>query len=116
MTTESLAFVAGRTPNRMKRQRGVGPSFLNRTRCFIALLSILAAHPLFALDLDPLPVGGYDTSGAYDVAVSGNYAYVADENAGLLVIDVSNPASPRRAPRRDQPANPGAPHAPDLWA
>ena len=40
-------------------------------------------------------VGGYDTSGfAYGVAVSGNYAYVADADAGLQVIDVSNPANP----------------------
>jgi hypothetical protein len=30
------------------------------------------------------------------VAVSGNYAYVADEAAGLQVIDVSNPANPQR--------------------
>src|SRR5207248_2066793 len=28
---------------------------------------------------------------AYEVAVSGNYAYVADYNSGLQVIDVSNP-------------------------
>jgi hypothetical protein len=39
-------------------------------------------------------VGGYDTSGtALDVAVSGNYAYVADRDDGLQVIDVSNPAN-----------------------
>jgi len=45
----------------------------------------------------PQRVGGYDTSGeALGVAVSGNYAYVADENAGLQVIDVSNPENPRR--------------------
>jgi hypothetical protein len=31
------------------------------------------------------------------VQVSGNYAYLADENDGLQVIDVSNPASPQRA-------------------
>ena len=31
---------------------------------------------------------------AYGVAVSGNYAYVADGEAGLQVIDVSNPANP----------------------
>jgi hypothetical protein len=30
------------------------------------------------------------------VAVSGNYAYVADGYAGLQVIDVSNPANPQR--------------------
>ncbi len=30
------------------------------------------------------------------MAVSGNYAYVADGLAGLQVIDVSNPANPQR--------------------
>ena len=41
-------------------------------------------------------VGGYDTSGnAYGVAVSGSYAYVADDTAGLQVIDVSNRANPQ---------------------
>ena len=33
---------------------------------------------------NPLRVGGYDTSGyAWGVAVVGNYAYVADGDAGL---------------------------------
>jgi hypothetical protein len=42
-------------------------------------------------------VGGYNTSGsAQGVALSGNYAYVADYLAGLQVIDVSNPANPQR--------------------
>jgi len=44
----------------------------------------------------PLRVGGYDTlGGAWSVAVSGNYAYVADwdSDAGLQVIDVSNPTN-----------------------
>ena len=31
-----------------------------------------------------------------DLAVSGNYAYVADPAFGLQVIEVSNPANPRR--------------------
>jgi hypothetical protein len=31
---------------------------------------------------------------AYDVAVSGNYAYLADGESGLRVIDVSDPANP----------------------
>ena len=45
-------------------------------------------------------VGGYDTSGyALGVAVAGNYAYVADGDAGLQVIDVSNPANPRAGGR-----------------
>jgi len=46
---------------------------------------------------NPQRVGGYDTSGsARDVAVSGNYAYVADHDAGLQVIEVSDPANPQR--------------------
>ena len=41
-------------------------------------------------------VGGYDTPGyANGVAVAGHYAYVADMDAGLQVIDISNPAHPQ---------------------
>jgi hypothetical protein len=51
-------------------------------------------------------VGGCDTSGdASGVAVSGNYAYVADDVAGLQVIDVSNPASPQRVGGYDTSGN-----------
>ncbi len=49
---------------------------------------------------NPQRVGGYATnrwgSDGSDVAVSGNYAYVAATLEGLLVIDVSNPANPQR--------------------
>src|SRR6266542_177273 len=81
----------------MKRQTGVRQSFLNSAPLFVALFSILMPGRLVALDLELMRVGGYDTSGrALGLAVSGNYAYVADERAGLQVIDVSNPANPRR--------------------
>ena len=41
----------------------------------------------------------YATSGyALGVAISGSHAYVAYGTAGLQVIDVSNPANPRRHP------------------
>ena len=40
-------------------------------------------------------VGQYNTPGsAVDVGMAGNYAYVADEQYGLRVLDVSNPATP----------------------
>ena len=40
-------------------------------------------------------IGSYDTPGyAYDVALQGNYLYVADGASGLLILDVSNPAAP----------------------
>ena len=50
------------------------------------------ACPQFVLDIR---AGGYDTSGyAYGVAVAGGYAYVANENSGLVVsLMVSFPLS-----------------------
>ena len=70
-------------------------SSLNSAPLFIALFSILVPGRLVAVDLELIRVGGYDTSGsALGVALSGNYAYVADGGAGLQVIDVSNPANP----------------------
>ncbi|MHB1034187.1 MAG: Ig-like domain-containing protein [Pirellulales bacterium] len=47
--------------------------------------------------VNPVRLGSYDTSGqAYGVAVSGTLAYVADADAGLVIIDVSNPTAPVR--------------------
>jgi hypothetical protein len=43
----------------------------------------------------PTLVGNYDTSGyAISVQVVGNYAYVADRDSGLQIIDISNPTTP----------------------
>jgi hypothetical protein len=71
----------------MKRQTGVRQSFLNSAPLLVALFSILVPGRLIALDLDLRRVGGYDTSGyAVSVAVSGNYAYVADEGARISAI------------------------------
>jgi roadblock/LC7 domain-containing protein len=43
----------------------------------------------------PTLIGNYDTSGsAYGVQVVGNYAYVADSQSGLQIIDISNPTTP----------------------
>jgi hypothetical protein len=88
----------------MKRQTAVRKSSRYSAPLFIALFSILVPDRLVALDLELVRVGGYDTSGqALDVAVSGNYAYVAEahydaqaQGGGLQVIDVSNPANPQR--------------------
>ena len=76
-------------------------------RCRLSLGSVVLVHTCFLLlagsaatgqpRLEPLRLGGYDTSGsASGVAVSGSLAYVADLDAGLQIIDVSNPASPVR--------------------
>jgi len=50
-------------------------------------------------DLDPVLRGkwpGFLRGPAFAVAVSANYAYVANEGAGLQVLDFSNPANPQR--------------------
>jgi hypothetical protein len=47
-------------------------------------------HTVLAKPLTP--IGGYDTpGGAFDVAIRGKYAYVADGLKGLQIIDISTP-------------------------
>lgn len=51
---------------------------------------------------NPQRVGGCNTIAyAQGVGVSGNYVYLAEGGAGLEVIDVSDPANPRRVGRYD---------------
>ncbi len=76
-----------------------------RPRPFLLLLAgiaMLLALPGALADEGPGPqvglAGSYDTSGsARDVAVSGGYAYVADNDDGLVVVDVNDPTNPVRA-------------------
>ena len=59
----------------------------------------------------PIEVGFVDTPGsAMGVAVSGSYAYVADDWAGLRVIDVSDAREPHRGGLRRHPGD-----APWAW-
>ncbi len=52
----------------------------------------------------PIPVGAaYDMNYAFEVAVSGNHAYIAAAGAGLLVADVSDPAHPVEVGTLDTP-------------
>ena len=54
---------------------------------------------LYVLDIgttsNPQPLGSLSLPYPYDLAVSGAYVYVADENRTLEVVDVSLPASPK---------------------
>ena len=63
--------------------------------CLLLACWLNCGTPLPAQTATPqplIPVGGYDTLGyAADVAVAGNYAYVADVTNGLEIIDVSDP-------------------------
>ena len=47
----------------------------------------------------PTLAGSYDTAvyALLNVAVAGNYAYVADCRNGLVIVDISNPSSPTLA-------------------
>lgn len=58
----------------------------------------VAASGLVILDISgpsPQPVSVYnDHTYAVDVVVSGNYAYVADADKGLVILNVTYPASP----------------------
>jgi hypothetical protein len=38
-----------------------------------------------------------DLNGAYDVALDGNYAYIADVTSGLHIFDITDPANPVQA-------------------
>ncbi len=60
----------------------------------------MAADNSFAFktkEYEPQRIGGYATTDARDVVVSGNYAYVADGASGLRIIDVTNPSAPSQA-------------------
>lgn len=63
---------------------------------FLRIFSI--ATPAF-----PIGVGGYPTTQAYNVAVSGRYAYIAGGDSGLRIINISNPARPTEAGFYDTP-------------
>lgn len=55
-----------------------------------ATLTVLPSQSLVVL-------GSLDTSGwAQGLTLSGNFAYLADGDAGLQVMDISNPANPQR--------------------
>jgi len=55
---------------------------------------------------NPSVAGVYDTAGfASGVAVSGDYAYVADGTNGLVIVDVSDPSAPVEAGSYDTTEN-----------
>jgi len=74
---------------------------VSRRHCRIALglaTAWMLAQAL-ALDLEVVPVGkwpAYSRGPAQAVAVQGDYAYVAAEFGGLIIIDIHDPADPQR--------------------
>ena len=56
----------------------------------------------------PILVGNYNTSGlAQGVQIVGNYAYVADGDSGLQIIDITNPSNPTLKGNYNTPGNAG---------
>lgn len=45
---------------------------------------------------NPIRIGECKTPHSCGVTVAGNYAYVADDDSGLIIIDISQPSSPQR--------------------
>lgn len=72
-----------------------------------AVLGFLAFRlPASAAANIPVQLGAYDTAGtANGVAISGNYAYVADGADGLLILNITNPSSPSLVGSYDTPGD-----------
>jgi hypothetical protein len=71
----------------------------NTTAWWDTVAGEIKLHP-FELTL----AGSYDTPGyALGVAISGDYAYVADEASGLQVIDITDPTTPTLVGSYDTP-------------
>jgi hypothetical protein len=60
---------------------------------FGAAFSTAIAQPISLVHKSTWP--GFTRGGAHGVAVRGNFAFVAASQGGLMVMDVSNPSSPR---------------------
>jgi hypothetical protein len=68
----------------------------------ILFLIVLLAGFVFPGSIEITKVGEWGTSEYKDVFVQGNYAYLAFDY-GLMIIDISTPASPTLAGNRDSP-------------
>jgi len=74
---------------------------LNTTAWWDTVAGEIKLHP-FELTL----AGSYDTPGyAFDIAICGDYAYVADGDYGLQVIDITDPTTPTLAGSYNTPGN-----------
>lgn len=74
---------------------------LNTTASWNTTLGTISLHPY-----EFTYKGSYDTPDrAYGVCISGKYAYVADGDSGLRIIDISNPSVPALAGSYDTSAN-----------
>jgi len=104
----------------LPRSRAVPRRFL-RSAAVLALVlatalwAVTLLHPPTALAAAPVSLTlkgqwpGYARGPARDVAVQGQFAYVAADSGGLHVIDIIDPASPKRVGGIDKPEPAGTP-------
>ena len=77
---------------------------MNARLLALCLILLLAAHVPAQGSSGIQLIGGCDTPGeAFSVALSGNYAYVADGDSGLRVISIADPAHPAELGHCDTP-------------
>ncbi len=83
---------------------GVIDIILSKAKMLIFIVGPAALQLSCGIATDPLPnsilsyVSDYDTPGdAYRVIIIGDYAYIADGSAGLLILDIFNRYSPEFA-------------------
>ena len=100
--TETVTFGSVRGYDNRKEVHVVST---RRATAFVFCLSMLLVGVTPAQDsLNCREVGYCDTPGyAFGVAVAGNYAYVADDEAGLRVISIADPAHPSEVGYFDTP-------------
>jgi hypothetical protein len=68
---------------------------MKHTTVLLSLLALALAGVAPADSLNVRRIGGCDTPGnAFGVAVSGDYAYVADGDSGLRIISIADPSQP----------------------
>jgi hypothetical protein len=67
-----------------------------KKQMLVSLVMLAGSSTMFSQDnLNTTLMGIFDTGGsALSVAVSGNYAYVADSSDGLRIVDISSPSHP----------------------
>ena len=77
-----------------------------KTAILVLLFALLFALAGNAMGQNVDSIGSYDTPGqAYGVFVSGNYAFVADGDSGLQIINTSDPGNPSLEGSYDTPGD-----------
>ncbi len=89
---------------------------MKRMSLYLFLFLGLLRGFVFAGDISITSVGEWGTGYYVDVFVRGNYAYCAAHKAGLDIIDIADPAGPRRLGNIDTPGKANGVHVSGRYA